>query len=238
MKKFLVSFLVVVLFSFVLVGCQEKEPVVHPVATMTMENGDVIKIELYPEIAPETVKNFISLASQGFYDGLTFHRVIPDFMAQGGDPNGDGTGGAGYNIVGEFKANNDFPNDLSHDVGVISMARSDDPNSASSQFFIVTDESSKQYLDGLYAGFGKVIEGMDAVYTIVNSEVIRRDYSEEFYQAYLEAGEMITPGTPLYEQYVKETKEKDRPVNPPVIQSITVDTFGVTYDEPNKISEE
>ncbi len=206
----------------------------NPVVTMTMENGDVIKIELYPQIAPQTVENFISLINKGFYNGLTFHRVIPNFMAQGGDPNGDGTGDAGYNITGEFSANN-FKNELSHDVGVISMARATDYNTASADFFIVTDPSSKKSLDGLYASFGKVIEGMDAVYTIVNSEVIRRNYSEDFLSAITEAGGILEPGSKLESQHYKETLEMDRPINPPVIATMTVDTFGYTYDEPTKI---
>ncbi len=137
----------------------------NPIVTMTMESGDVIKIELYPEIAPETVKNFISLVNKRFYDGLTFHRVINGFMIQGGDPKGDGTGGPGYTIKGEFAANG-FQNDLKHTRGVISMARSMLPNSAGSQFFIMHKDSP--HLDGQYASFGKVIEGIKIVDKIAN----------------------------------------------------------------------
>ena len=131
-----------------------------PVATITMENGDVIELELYPAVAPNTVANFVTLANSGFYDGLTFHRVISGFMIQGGDPDGNGTGGPGYSIKGEFTQNG-FENDLKHDRGVISMARSNRPDSAGSQFFIMHQNSP--WLDGAYAAFGKVLEGMDAV---------------------------------------------------------------------------
>lgn len=127
---------------------------------ITMENGDVIDAELYPEVAPKTVENFIKLAKEGFYDGLTFHRVIPGFMIQGGDPKGNGTGGPGYSIPGEFNANG-FKNDLKHSRGVLSMARAQDPNSAGSQFFIMHQDAP--HLDGQYAAFGKVTSGMDAV---------------------------------------------------------------------------
>ena len=128
--------------------------------TIEMENGKKIKLELYPDIAPETVKNFEELVSRGFYDGLIFHRVIPGFMIQGGDPEGTGMGGSGKRIHGEF-AMNGHPNPLKHTRGVISMARSSNPNSASSQFFIM--HADAPHLDGQYAAFGKVIEGMDAV---------------------------------------------------------------------------
>lgn len=140
---------------------QTKDPIV----TIEMENGGIIKIELYPKIAPNTVKNFISLVQKGFYNGLTFHRVIPGFMIQGGDPSGNGTGGPGYSIKGEFSANG-FDNTLKHTRGVVSMARSKDPNSAGSQFFIMVADAS--YLDGQYAAFGKVTEGMNVVDEIVN----------------------------------------------------------------------
>lgn len=137
----------------------------NPIVTITMNDGKKIEIELYPKVAPNTVSNFVSLVNKGFYDGLTFHRVIPDFMIQGGDPNGDGTGDPGYSIKGEFSSNG-FDNDLKHERGIISMARSTDPDSAGSQFFImVADQSS---LDGEYAAFGKVTSGMDTVDTIVN----------------------------------------------------------------------
>lgn len=137
----------------------------HPIATIEMDSGKVIKLELYPEVAPNTVNNFISLAKQGFYDGLIFHRVIPGFMIQGGDPEGMGTGGPGYSIKGEFKTNG-FDNTLKHTTGVISMARSQSLDSAGSQFFIMTADASQ--LDGQYAAFGKVTEGQDVVEEIVN----------------------------------------------------------------------
>lgn len=132
----------------------------NPVVTFEMENGDIMKAELYPEIAPNTVNNFISLINKGFYDGLIFHRIIRGFMIQGGDPLGNGTGGPGYEIDGEFSSNG-FKNDLKHEAGVLSMARAMDPNSAGSQFFIMHKDS--RHLDGEYAAFGKVIEGLDIV---------------------------------------------------------------------------
>jgi len=153
-------------------SAQELEPKENPIVTIEMENDSRIKIELYPSIAPETVKNFVSLVSQGFYDGLVFHRVIPGFMIQGGDPNGTGMGGSKQTIPGEF-AGNGFNNDLKHDSGVVSMARTSDPNSASSQFFIVVKASS--HLDGQYAAFGKVIEGMEEVNRIVSVPKDRGD---------------------------------------------------------------
>lgn len=132
----------------------------NPVVTITMENGDIIKVELYPQIAPNTVNNFISLINEGYYDGLIFHRVISGFMIQGGCPDGTGMGGPGYSIRGEF-AYNGFANDLKHTEGVLSMARAMDPDSAGSQFFIMHKNSP--HLDGQYAAFGKVIEGMENV---------------------------------------------------------------------------
>lgn len=132
----------------------------NPILTIEMENGDTIKAELYPEIAPNTVNNFISLVKQGFYDGIIFHRVIKGFMIQGGDPEGTGMGGPGYSIKGEFRSNG-FENNLKHSAGVLSMARSMMPNSAGSQFFIMHKDSP--HLDGDYAAFGKVIEGMEVV---------------------------------------------------------------------------
>ena len=132
----------------------------NPIVTIQMENNDVIKVELYPEIAPNTVNNFISLVKKGFYDGLIFHRVIEGFMIQGGCPQGTGTGNPGYSIPGEFTWNG-FKNNLMHTPGVISMARAQAPNSASSQFFICVDDAS--FLDGNYAAFGEVIEGMENV---------------------------------------------------------------------------
>ena len=139
----------------------------NPIVTITMENGEKIVIELEPSIAPNTVANFVTLVKKGFYDGLIFHRVIPGFMIQGGDPSGNGMGGPDYSIEGEFSSNG-FTNDLKHERGVISMARSNDPNSAGSQFFIMVDTASN--LDGQYAAFGKVIEGMETVDAIVAAE--------------------------------------------------------------------
>lgn len=139
----------------------------NPVVTITMENDEKIVVELEPKTAPNTVANFISLVEDGFYDGLIFHRVIPGFMIQGGDPDGTGMGGPDYGIKGEFTSNG-FDNTLTHERGVISMARSQDPDSAGSQFFIMTEQAT--YLDGDYAAFGKVIEGMDAVDQIVEAE--------------------------------------------------------------------
>jgi len=170
---------------------------VNPVVTITMENGDVIKAELYPEVAPNTVNNFISLVKKGYYDGLIFHRVIRGFMIQGGCPQGTGMGGPGYSIKGEFSQNG-VKNDLKHTEGVLSMARSMMPNSAGSQFFIMHKDAP--HLDGAYAAFGKVTEGMNIVDKIANE---RTDYS-------------------------------DRPLKEQKIKSMTVDTFGVDYPEPEK----
>lgn len=169
----------------------------NPIVTITMENGDVMKAELYPEIAPNTVNNFISLIKKGFYDGLIFHRVINGFMIQGGCPNGNGMGGPGYNIKGEFSQNR-FQNDLAHDPGVLSMARAMNPNSAGSQFFIM--HKASPHLDGSYAAFGKVIEGMDVVNKIAEEDT---DYN-------------------------------DRPLDEQKIKSMTVDTLGTDYPEPEK----
>ena len=170
----------------------------NPVVTITMENGDVIKAELYPEIAPISVNNFISLIQKKYYDGLIFHRVIRGFMIQGGCPDGTGMGGPGYSIKGEF-AQNGFANDLKHTEGVLSMARAMHPNSAGSQFFIM--HKTSPHLDGSYAAFGKVTEGMDVVNKIAETAT---DYS-------------------------------DRPLETQRIQSMTVDTFGVEYPEPEKM---
>ena len=170
----------------------------NPVVTITMENGDVIKAELYPEIAPNTVNNFISLINKGFYDGVGFHRVIKNFMLQGGDPDENGTGGPGYSIKGEFSSNG-FQNDLKHTAGVLSMARTMFPDSAGSQFFIMHKDAP--HLDGEYAAFGKVIEGMDVVNKIAE---VATDYS-------------------------------DKPLEPQVMKTVTVDTFGVDYPEPEKV---
>lgn len=144
----------------------------NPIVTFEMENGSVMKAELYPEIAPNTVNNFISLVKKGFYDGLIFHRVIPGFMIQGGDPEGTGMGGPGYSIYGEFVMNG-FQNPLSHSVGVLSMARSQMPNSAGSQFFIM--HADYPYLDGQYASFGKLTEGQDVVDAIATTARDFRD---------------------------------------------------------------
>lgn len=174
---------------------------VKPIVTITMDDGGVITLELYPNIAPETVNNFVSLVNKGFYDGLSFHRIIPGFMIQGGDPLGNGTGGPGYSIKGEFKSNG-FRNDLRHERGVISMARAMDPNSAGSQFFIM--HADAPHLDGSYAAFGKVIDGMGVVDSIAS---------------------------------VRTNMFNDAPVTPVVIKSITVDTKGEEFNEPNKLAE-
>ena len=144
----------------------------NPIVTIEMENGDVMKAELYPEIAPNTVNNFISLIKKGYYDGVIFHRVIPGFMIQGGDPDGTGMGGPGYSIKGEFSQNG-FKNDLKHTPGVLSMARTMIPDSAGSQFFIMHETSP--HLDGAYAAFGKLIEGLEVVDKIAR---VKTDYSD------------------------------------------------------------
>ena len=144
----------------------------NPIVTIEMEDGGIIKAELYPEIAPNTVNNFISLINKGFYNGVIFHRVIPGFMIQGGDPTGTGMGGPGYSIKGEFTMNR-FQNNLKHDRGVLSMARTMAPNSAGSQFFIMHENSP--HLDGQYASFGKVIEGIEVVDKIANVRTDRAD---------------------------------------------------------------
>lgn len=192
----------------------------NPIATIEMNDGKIIKIELYPKIAPESVENFIELANSGFYNGLTFHRTIPGFMAQGGDPLGNGTGGPDYSIYGEFSENG-FENSLKHVRGVLSMARSSENNSAGSQFFIMVEDTPS--LDGLYAAFGKVTEGMDVVDEIVNTEVIRREVDSD---------------VSTLEDYYKQYMEIDRPVNPPTTKTITVDTFGVEYEAPTKFNKE
>lgn len=170
----------------------------NPIVTITMENGDLMKAELYPDIAPISVNNFISLINQGFYNGLIFHRVIRGFMIQGGCPDGTGMGGPGYSIKGEF-AHNGVANDLKHTEGVLSMARAMHPNSAGSQFFIM--HKTSPHLDGEYAAFGKIIEGMDVVNKIAETAT---DYS-------------------------------DRPIEDQKIKSMTVETFGAEYPEPDKI---
>lgn len=199
----------------------DKAKTENPVVTMEIENLGTVKIVLYPDVAPITVNNFISLINQGFYNGLIFHRVIPGFMAQGGDPSGDGTGGPGYSIKGEFNANG-VTNNISHKRGVLSMARSQGNDTAGSQFFIVTTDST--YLDGQYAAFGEVIEGMDVIDSVVNSKVIKRSSDIDPLLQYADV-----------EEYIKQMSVADRPVEPPVIKSMTVETFGVQYNEPEKI---
>ncbi len=169
----------------------------NPIVTFEMENGDIMKVELYPEVAPNTVNNFVGLVKKGYYNGLIFHRVINGFMIQGGCPDGTGMGGPGYSIKGEFN-NNGFKNDLKHTEGVISMARSMMPNSAGSQFFIMHKNSP--HLDGEYAAFGKITEGQDVVNKIATTAT---DWS-------------------------------DRPLEKQVMKSVTVETFGVDYPEPEK----
>ena len=149
----------------------------NPIVTIEMEGGGVMKAELYPDAAPNTVNNFISLAQSGFYDGLIFHRVIPGFMIQGGDPDGAGSGGPGYSIKGEFSQNG-FKNDLIHERGVLSMARTMDPDSAGSQFFVMVADAP--HLDGAYAAFGRVIEGMETADAIVKA---KRDWNDRPKQA-------------------------------------------------------
>lgn len=170
---------------------------INPIVTFEMENGDIIKAELYPEIAPNTVNNFLSLVNKGFYNGLIFHRVIEGFMIQGGCPDGTGMGGPGYSIKGEFTQNR-FKNSLKHTEGVLSMARAMHPDSAGSQFFIM--HKTSPHLDGAYAAFGKVIEGMDVVNKIAETDT---DY-------------------------------RDKPIVPQVMKSVTAETFGETYPEPEK----
>lgn len=167
----------------------------NPIVTIKMKDGSEIRAELYPEIAPVSVNNFISLINKKFYDGLIFHRVIKGFMIQGGCPDGNGMGGPGYHIKGEFSMNG-FENNLKHTEGVLSMARAMDPNSAGSQFFIM--HKTSPHLDGSYAAFGKVIEGMEVLNKIAET---RTDWN-------------------------------DRPVEPQIMETVTVDTFGTDYPEP------
>jgi peptidyl-prolyl cis-trans isomerase B (cyclophilin B) len=183
MKKFLSIVMSTVLVLTTMAGCGSKQNSdsksgKNPVVTIEMENGETvkggtIKIELYPDMAPNTVNNFISLVNKGFYNGLTFHRVIPGFMVQGGDPQGTGAGGPGYNIKGEFSGNKFKQNTLKHERGVLSMARAQAPDTAGSQFFIMVEPN--QQLDGQYAAFGKVTEGMDVVDNIVNVKTGQND---------------------------------------------------------------
>ena len=169
MKKIIILFISLILLT----GCNED--IQNPIVTMEIKDYGVVTIELYPDMAPNTVANFVNLIEDGFYDGLTFHRSVPGFVLQGGDPDGDGTGGPGYTIKGEFSSNGYTKNTLSHTRGVISMARSRDNDSAGSQFFIVLDDSATYSLDGLYAGFGRVTEGMDIIDEIVENEKIAND---------------------------------------------------------------
>ena len=225
----------IALIAFVGYGYYKKSTieVKNPIATMEVENFGTIKMELYPEYAPETVANFIALSNRGFYDGLTFHRIVKDFMIQGGDKNGDGTGSAKisnlkdggedteYTIKGEFVANG-VDNKLKFEEGILAMARSDysqyssslkdeSYNSGSSQFFIMTKENTS--LNGIYTAFGKVIEGMDIVHNIENVEVKSNTEGEE-----------------------EGTGEVSKPVNPPVIKSMKVETFGVDYGLPKTLT--
>ena len=170
----------------------------NPIVTFTMENGDTMKAELYPEVAPNTVNNFISLVKKSFYDGLIFHRIISGFMIQGGDPDGTGMGGPGYSIKGEFSYNG-VDNNLKHSRGVLSMARAQHPDSAGSQFFIM--HANAPHLDGQYAAFGKLIEGEDVLDSIASVD----------------------------------TDWNDRPRKPQVMKTVTVETFGVDYDEPETL---
>ena len=170
----------------------------NPIVTFTMENGDTMKAELYPEVAPNTVNNFISLVKKGFYDGLIFHRIISGFMIQGGDPDGTGMGGPGYSVKGEFSYNG-VDNNLKHSRGVLSMARAQHPDSAGSQFFIM--HANAPHLDGQYAAFGKLIEGEDVLDSIASVD----------------------------------TDWNDRPRKPQVMKTVTVETFGVDYDEPETL---
>lgn len=216
-NKAILLFFTTALLAFALTGCGATESEngqaegsgdypsnveENPIVTITMENDKEIKIELYPEIAPNTVANFVSLVEEGFYNGVIFHRVIPGFMIQGGDPEGTGMGGPGYSIKGEFSSNG-FENELKHKRGVVSMARTPDPDSAGSQFFIVVADAPP--LDDLYASFGKVIEGMDVVDEIVS---VNRDPANN---------------KPKEEQKMK---------------TVTVDTKGYDYPEPEVIESE
>ena len=172
----------------------------NPVVTIEMENGGKIVAELYPEVAPQSVRNFVSLIKKGFYNGLIFHRVIPGFMIQGGCPQGTGMGGPGYCIKGEFRLNG-VKNDLTHSRGVLSMARAQSPNSGGSQFFIMHEDGD--FLDGQYAAFGAVTEGMDVVDAIA----------------------------------AVKTNRQDRPLNDQKIKTVTVETFGEEYPEPDKLKD-
>ena len=221
-KKIVVSALALVM-SIAMVGCgssnvktednnsgdssttQIERPENLPIATIKVKDFGTIEAELYPDKAPNTVNNFIELANSGFYDGLTFHRIVKGFMNQGGDPKGDGTGHPGYSIKGEFSGNGYEANDLKHTTGILSMARAQNPDSAGSQFFIMAGDSPS--LDGQYAAFGKVINGLDVVEAINNSEVEKN----------------------------KSTGEKSTPVTTIIIEEVRVDTQGKDYPEAEKI---
>ena len=174
MKK--IKYLIVIVLLLIASGCTSKK-YENPIVTMEIEEYGTIEIELYPEYAPNTVANFVNLIESGFYDGNNFHRLAKDFVLQGGDPNGNGTGGPGYSIKGEFSKNGYTKNTLSHDVGIISMARSHDMDSAGSQFFIVLSASAKYALDDKYAGFGKVTKGMEILKEIESKEEVTDDIS-------------------------------------------------------------
>lgn len=229
----------IILIAGVCYGFYAKanENIQNPVATIEVENFGTIKVELYPEIAPNTVKNFIALANNGYYNGKTFHRTIPNFMIQGGDKLGDGTGGVSlsdlkegeadkdYSIKGEFLANG-FKNMLKHEKGVISMARSDYSqlglaeegyNSAGAQFFIMNETNSS--LDGMYAAFGKVIEGLEIIDKIANVEVTYRE-------------DELAEGEEAPKDENGNQIPSDKPVNPPVMSNVTVETYGTDYGMP------
>lgn len=231
--------IVIALIAGVCYGFYAKanENIQNPVVTIEVENFGTIKVELYPDIAPNTVKNFIALANNGYYNGKTFHRTIPTFMIQGGDKLGDGTGGVSlsdlkegnsdeeYSIKGEFLANG-FKNTLKHEKGVISMARSDYSslglteegyNSAGAQFFIMNETNAS--LDGMYAGFGKVIEGLEIVDKIANVEVTYRE-------------DNLAEGEEAPKDENGNEIPSDKPINPPVMTNVAVETFGVDYGMP------
>jgi len=239
-KLWIIGLIIVIgLIAGVCYGFYAKanENIQNPLATIEVENFGTIKVELYPNIAPNTVKNFIALANNGYYNGKTFHRTIPNFMIQGGDKLGDGTGGVTlsdlgvsdsedeYSIKGEFLANG-FKNTFKHEKGVISMARSDYSqlglteegyNSAGAQFFITNETNSS--LDGYYAAFGKVIEGLDVVDKIANVEVTYRE-------------ESLAEGEQAPKDENGNAIPADKPINPPVMTSVTVETYGIDYKMP------
>lgn len=232
----IILIIAIILMSLVIVALgygyfkKATEVVKNPIVTMDIEGYGMVKIELYPDVAPNTVTHFVKKVNEGFYDGLTFHRTIPTFMIQGGDKEGTGSGELDYALPGEFIANGYSKNTLKHERGVVSMARADygsengltsySYNSAGTQFFIMTENSPS--LDGYYTAFGKVIEGMDVVDAISNVEVVYRSQN-------LGEGEEAPKdenGKPI---------ASDRPVNPPVITKMTVETYGVDYGEPKTV---